>query len=54
MREYPDRTAMTLLTAHRGSVMGEEEASKASHPEEVRQRILAKLAEMNARLLPDD
>ncbi len=54
VREYPDRTAMTLLSAHRGSVMGEEDdAPRASRPEEVRERILAKLAEMNARLLPD-
>ena len=51
--EYPDRIAMTLLTAHRGSVIGATDEPKPSHPEEVRQRILDKLAEMNARLLPD-
>ena len=55
VREYPDRTAVTLLNAHRASVMGrEEDAPRPSRPEEVRERILAKLAEMNARLLPDD
>ena len=54
VREYPDRTAMTLLTAHRGSVMGETDELKPSRPEEVRQRILDKLAEMNARLILDE
>lgn len=54
VRQYPDRQAMTLLTAHRTSVMGAIDAPKASDPEEVRQRILNKLAEMNARLLPDE
>lgn len=54
VREYPDRTAMTLLSAHRGTVMGDDDGPKPSHPEEVRRRILDKLAEMNARLLPDE
>jgi hypothetical protein len=50
--EYSDRLALTLLTAHREAVMGEGAAKKvsASEPEEVRRRILDKLAEMNARL----
>jgi hypothetical protein len=54
--EYSDRLALTLLTAHREAVMGERTTTKAtaSEPEEVRQRILDKLAEMNARLIEQD
>jgi len=54
--EYSDRLALTLLTAHREAVMGEGTAAKAaaSEPEEVRRRILDKLAEMNARLVKQD
>jgi hypothetical protein len=54
--EYSDRLALTLLTAHREAVMGEGTAAKAaaSEPEEVRRRILNKLAEMNARLTDKD
>jgi len=49
--EYPDRIALTLLTAHREAVTGETGGRVTpSDPEEVRRRILAKLDEMNARL----
>ena len=58
--EYSDRLALTLLTAHRETVMGESAAkaspsnSEPSSPEEVRKRILDKLADMNARLVAKD
>ena len=52
--EYSDRLALTLLTAHREAVMGEGAAKAASEPAEVRQRILDKLAEMNARMARND
>jgi len=53
-REYPDRNSMTLLTAHRGSVLGAVTTKeKPSDPAEVRQRILDKLAEMHRRLHGD-
>jgi hypothetical protein len=49
--EYPDRIALTLLTAHREAVTGETGGRVTpSDPEEVRRRILDKLDEMNARL----
>lgn len=52
--EYSDRLALTLLSVHRDTVMGEAPArEKPSHPEEVRKRILEKLAEMNGRLTGD-
>lgn len=50
--EYSDRLALTLLTAHRDAVIGGA-AARPSEPEEVRRRILDKLAEMNARLTDD-
>lgn len=53
--EYPDRVALTLLTAHREAVTGEVPATqKASDPLEVRRRILEKLAEMSGRLAAND
>jgi hypothetical protein len=53
-REFPDRNYMTLLTAHRGAVMGETPPKETpTDPAELRERILAKLAEMNRRLQGD-
>ena len=48
MTEYSDRLGLTLLAAHRASVHGEQAA--AGDPGTARERIAARLAEMNRRL----
>ena len=49
--EYSDRQALTLLSVHRDAVLGDGAARpQPSDPEELRQRILAKLDEMGGRL----
>jgi len=48
-REYPDRLAMFLLTAHRAAVEAEREAPQAD-PRAVCRKLETRLAEMNRRM----
>ena len=48
--EYNDRTALSLLAAHRGTVMGTREPTADVPIDELRARMKARLSEMNKRM----
>ncbi len=49
MRDYPDRTALTLLRMHREAVSETEQGVGAEEHAEARDRILARIARLRAR-----
>ena len=53
MREYSDRTALTLLRMHREKAVLAEESVDAREHEEACERIIAKLGRLKARVAAD-